>query len=465
VKRLPFVLAATLVVAGCGSAPPVEIPDATPSIPEEWTAADSASAPVAWWDSFEDERLETLVREALLQNPDMVAAAARLDAAAALARIAGADIWPQVSAGGRAARQQQASFIFSPPRDFRSTSYGVSLDVAWEIDLWGRLRNQKSAAAADLQAAAAEYHGARLSLAGQTIKAWFAVVESTRQVELAEETVASYRRTAANVRSRYEAGVRPALDLRLTLVDRANAESFLLLRKQLLDRARRQLEVLIGRYPAGIVAVDGELSPPPRDIPAGLPADLLVRRPDLVAAERRLAAANRRTSASRRALLPRLSLTAAGGATSEELGNLLQGDFTVWSLVGNLVQPLFQGGRLRAQVDLSEAIEDQALAAWASTVLVACAEVEIALEAERSLAAQETVLTEAAAQARAAHELAESRYQSGLDDVITLLAAQRSAVTAETRLLEVRRLRLDGRVDLHLALGGGLEPENEENES
>ncbi len=450
-----------VILGGCGSAPPVEIPDTTPEMPPEWTAADSSSAPTEWWDSFDDDRLEEVVAEALRQNPDLTAAAARLDAAAAQARIAGADLWPQVSAGAGGTEQElTAAFLPGAPK-IRSSSYGVSLDIAWEVDLWGRLANQKSAVAADFQAAAADYHGARLSLAGQTIKAWFAVVEATRQAELARQTVASYERTIRNVRSRYETGVRPAVDLRLALVEQAKAQAFLELRLQLLDRSLRQLEVLLGRYPAAAVEVDGDLTPPPRNVPAGLPADLLVRRPDLIAAERRLAAANRRTKSSQRALLPRLSLTASGGTSSNQLGDLLDGDFSVWSLVGNLVQPIFQGGRLRAQVDLSEAFEDQELANWVGLVLGACAEVENALESERALAAREAALTEAATQARAAHDLAQSRYQSGLDDVITLLTAQRSAVTAETSLLEVRRLRLDSRVDLHLALGGSLESEDD----
>jgi NodT family efflux transporter outer membrane factor (OMF) lipoprotein len=450
-----------VILGGCGSAPPVEIPDTTPEMPPEWTAADSSSAPTEWWDSFDDDRLEEVVAEALRQNPDLTAAAARLDAAAAQARIAGADLWPQVSAGAGGTEQELTAVFLPGAPKIRSSSYGVSLDIAWEVDLWGRLANQKSAVAADFQAAAADYNGARLSLAGQTIKAWFAVVEATRQAELARQTVASYERTIRNVRSRYETGVRPAVDLRLALVEQAKAQAFLELRLQLLDRSLRQLEVLLGRYPAAAVEVDGDLTPPPRNVPAGLPADLLVRRPDLIAAERRLAAANRRTKSSQRALLPRLSLTASGGTSSNQLGDLLDGDFSVWSLVGNLVQPIFQGGRLRAQVDLSEAFEDQELANWVGLVLGACAEVENALESERALAAREAALTEAATQARAAHDLAQSRYQSGLDDVITLLTAQRSAVTAETSLLEVRRLRLDSRVDLHLALGGSLESEDD----
>ena len=193
-----------------------------------------------------------------------------------------------------------------------------------------------------------------------------------------------------------------------------------------------------------------------------MPSDLLARRPDLIAAERRLAAAERRVTVSKRALLPRLSLTASGGRSSDQLGDLLDGNFSVWSLAGNLLQPLFQGGRLRAQVDRSEAIAYGEFAIWAQSVLSACGEVEALLTAEVNLRAEEIAQRTAAEQARAAHVLAQSRYESGLDDVITLLAAQRLAAQAESRLLEVRRTRLLTRVDLHLALGGDFDPVPEE---
>jgi NodT family efflux transporter outer membrane factor (OMF) lipoprotein len=448
-----------LLLVGCGGAPPVERPDLRAELPETWTRDVPEAAPEPWWASFDDPHLRAVVDEALLHNLDLQAAAARLEAAGAEARIAGADIWPQVSAGGSAVRQQQV-FTFFPGGLLKNlnNTYGVSLDVSWEVDLWGRLRTQRSAAAADLQAAVADYRGARLSIAAQAMKAWFAAVEAQRQLDLAEETATSFAGTTRTIRDRYETGVRSSLDLRLAMVDEANARTELEARRQAADRAVRQLEILLGRYPSRTMDVGADLAEPLSDVPAGLPADLLARRPDLVAAERRLAASDRRHSQSKRALLPRLTLTASGGRTGAELEDLLDGDFTVWSLAAGLLQPIFQGGRLRAQVARAGALSDAAVAEYANRVLEACAEVETLLTAERSLREQEAAQALAAEQAAAARDLARDRYESGLDDVIPLLSAQRAAAQAQARLLDVRRRRLDARVDLHLALGGDFDP-------
>jgi outer membrane protein TolC len=224
----------------------------------------------------------------------------------------------------------------------------------------------------------------------------------------------------------------------------------------MLDRALRQLELLLGRYPSARIKTGDELPTIKSAVPAGLPADLIARRPDLVAADRRLAAADRRLAQSRRALLPSISLTASTGRSSGELGDLLDGNFSVWNLIGNISQPLLQGGRLRAGVDLSQAGLDQALASYAQSALRAYAEVEQALAGEEFLTNQEKALKTATSEALAARTLAEERYAKGLSDLITLLDAQRRAFDAKSRLLSVQRMRLDGRIDLYLALGGGF---------
>ena len=268
----------------------------------------------------------------------------------------------------------------------------------------------------------------------------------------------NYRLSSERIRERYDRGLRPSLDLRLTLSNLAVAEALLHQRRRQLDAMRRQLELLLGRYPAATVELSRELPPAPPRIPVGLPAELVGRRPDLAAAERRLAASASRLAASRAALYPHIGLTASGGRSSDELNDLLDGDFSVWNLVGNLTLPLFQGGRLRAAVDLAKAGSEQALAIYASSALKAYAEVESTLAAEGFLVQQEQALQEAARQARAARGLAQDRYDTGLTDLITVLESQRRAFEAESQLLAVRRQRLEARIDLHLALGGGFEP-------
>ena len=338
-----------------------------------------------------------------------------------------------------------------------STNYGVSLDVSWEIDLWGRLRNTARAALADLQASAADLRGAQLSIAGQTTKAWFAIAEAQQQIDLSSQTVQSFRSSAEQVRERFEAGIRPALDLRLALLNLSNAEAQLQQRRQQFDVATRQLELLLGQYADGVFDTPAQLPEITPVVPAGLPADLVARRPDLVAAERELTAFLVRADVARTDLLPGFSLTGSTGSATDGLRSLIDGNFGVWSLVGNVVAPLWQGGRLRAQVARAEARGAEALANYANAALTAYAEVETALSAEEFLAERERHLAESTLQARAAERLADERYRAGLETYITVLDSQRSAVNAEADLIAARRTRLENRVDLYLALGGGFE--------
>jgi NodT family efflux transporter outer membrane factor (OMF) lipoprotein len=462
-----IILPAVSGLLGCASAPERQTPDIAVSIPSYWAAADSTAydaipGDTEWWHDFDDARLDALVRESLEQNYNIKAAIARVDQAAAAARIAGADLLPMASAGFQASRRRQNIFGIPIPGTggvitTRTTSYGVSLDTNWELDLWGRIRKGQSAAAAEVEAGWAELASLRLSIASQTVKAWFALVEAGQQVELAEQTVKSYRTSAEYVRARYEEGVRSSLDVRLALANLAGAEALLELRRTILDQTTRQLEILLGRYPGSKITADSVLPKVPRTVPGGLPSDLLIRRPDLLAAERRFAAAEARVSEARRAFFPRLTLTASGGTSSQQLADLTNGDFSVWSIAAGLVQPIFQGGRLIANLSLSNAVSDQALAQYANAILTAFGEVESALFAEQALARRESFLEEATHQSEAARLLAERQYSTGLVDYIIVLETQRRALTSRSEYISIKRERLDARVNLHLALGGGFE--------
>jgi len=309
---------------------------------------------------------------------------------------------------------------------------------------------------ADLQAVQDDFAGARLSLAGQTTKSWLAAAEAAQQVDLARRTVDTWRRSFQQVQYRYEQGVRSPLDVRLARSSLADAEALLEVRLEQQDAAVRQLEILMGRYP-GRELPDPEILPGvPAAIPGGVPSEVVRRRPDLAAAERRLAAADQRFLFARRSLYPRFTLTASGGTASAGLSDLVDGNFSVWSLAGGLFQPLFQGGRLRAAVDAADAGTREALETYVSGVLQAYGEVETALAAEQYLARQVDRLSESSVQSAAARKLAQERYESGLEDYVTVLEAQRRELTSQAALLEVQRLRLVNRVDLYLALGGGF---------
>jgi multidrug efflux system outer membrane protein len=461
-------LAAVVAIASCASAPEYRPPPVEIVAPGMWTAGelDTAAASTGnteWWNDFGVSRLDSLVEEALTNNYDLVTAAARVDQAAAIARITGADKWPQISAGFSGGRRKNILLGIPIPgvKSVYSNSFGVSLDAQWEIDLWGRIRNAESAALAGVEASWADLAGFRLSIAAQTAKAWFALTEARQQAELAEQTVKSFKTSADYVRKRYQQGVRTSLDLRLALSQLAAAEALLEFRQQQLDRTKRQLEILLGRYPGAAITAQADLPPMPNALPGGLPSELLIRRPDLVAAERRYAGTQAKISEARRAFFPRISLTASGGTLSEQVGDLVSGDFSVWSVAAGLTQPIFQGGRLRANLAQSHAVADQALASYAQSLLNAFGDVELAIVAEQRLAKRVAYTQEAADQSVAAQTLAERQYAAGLADYITVLETQRRALNSVSELFTVKRERLEARINLYVALGGGFDLETE----
>ena len=461
---MPLAAAAALG-AGCVTALPVERPEIRVPVPADWTAGEVAGGEIApdWWTDFGDDELSAAIGTVLERNLDLQAAAARLELAAADARVAAAALQPQVQASYSGSRRKQNFVGFPIPgaedRVLSTvfTNQGISLDTTWEVDLWGKLRTSEQAALADLQRSAADLRGAQLSIAGQTAKAWFARAEAQQQVLLSQATVESFGESVDRVRDRFESGVRPALDLRLAMLNLSNAQAQLAQRRQQLDASTRQLEVLLAQYAGGDINPPPNLPAMPAAVPAGVPADLVARRPDLVAAERQVAASEARLRVARRELLPSFSLTANTGTSTNALRSLLNGDFAVWGLVGNVLAPLWQGGRLRAQISRAEAQVAEVLATYVNTALVAYSEVETALAAEEYMADRVVHLTTSVEQARAAERLADERYRTGLDTYITVLDSQRSLFQAESELIAARRLRLENRVDLYLALGGGFE--------
>lgn len=454
-------LPCALWLASCGTAPrPAEVTLPT-GIPATWSsAAAEGTIPDAWWRGFGDPILDACIEQALLGNQDLAAATARMQAALEQARIAGAALAPQLNAGLQPQRSR-VNFLNLPIQtngvpSVTATTFGLNLNLSWELDLWGRLAASESAALADAQAAAADLAAAQLSIVAQTCKAYFATVEARQQVALAQATVATFRAIDDDVRDRFRRGVRPALDAQQSRTSLATAEANIALRQQLLQAALRQLEILLGSYPAGTFDGATEFVATLPEVPAGLPSELLARRPDLLAAERRLAAAGCRVEAARAALLPRLSLTASGGTTSLELDDLVDAGFRVWSLGANLLQPLFTGGALRADVARNEALQREAVAAYGGSLLRAFAEVEGALASDGLLAAQEEAVTRAAMSAVAARDLARERYQFGLTGFIDVVDGQRRAFETESARIVLLRQRIDNRIDLFLALGGGF---------
>ncbi len=455
----------------CASTPSPRQVDIGADVPQNWTSLplESGDVDTLWWQAFQDDQLAALLDEAFERNYDLQIAAANLDAASAQATIAGAGKYPQVSAGASGSRRKQ-NFIGLPIPGAGdgvitnlNNTFGVSLDLSWEVDLWGRIRAEHISAVANVEAARADYEGARLSLAAQVTKSWFAAIEANRQVELSKATVENLELSHEQVSQRYESGVTSSLDYRLSLANLENARATMLQRQSQYDIVVRQLEILLGRYPAAALDVQQGLPSVAGVVPAGLPADIITRRPDLIAAERRWLAGDAAVSAAKRALLPRISLTGSTGTSTEELKDILNGDFSIWSIAGNILQPLFQGGRLRANVKLNKSQAEIAKIRYVQSMLNAFSEIETALANESYLKDREASLRIATEQSLAARELAESQYNRGISDFLSMLETQRSAYNSESLFISARRARLEARIDLYLALGGGFNYDKSDN--
>jgi len=438
-----------LLTTSCATAPERNAIDMTKS-PPQWATVNAPANPIAtqWLSSFADPALSALVKDALNNNYDLKAAAARVDSAREQARIDGAARWPQLFFAAGYRRDALPSS--------ETGAFEALFTMSWEIDVWGRIKAAQQATGQEAEAVAADYHGARLSLAARTAQSYFELLEANLQAEVAEQSIKDRRTIVELVRGRFARGLTRGLDLRLVLTDLANAEAQLAGSRNQVQIVTRRLEVLLGRYPGNRLKNRSALPTPPTALAAGLPSELLTRRPDLIAALSRLQASDSRVESAKKNLLPRITLTAAGGTGSPALTELIDPRAVAWNLAMGLVQPVFTGGRLKAGIRLNEARTEEAFNQYQSTALNAFREVEQALAAEFWLREQEQALKEAVEQTQASRKLAVYSYRQGLIEILTLLDSYRSTLNAQSAHLSVQRQLLSNRIDLYLALGGGV---------
>lgn len=322
-------------------------------LPEHYVSTDAkeGQGPLqleGWTADFQNEAVEALVLEALQNNRNLKVAAARVEEAKALAWIQTGAMLPSVSAGGNGVRSRvNVPDGFGGKNKSLGNAYAASLDLSWEIDLWGKLNNRRRAAGFDYRGQEDTYRAAQLSLSGQVINGWFGLVEAEEQLKLAEETEESFSRAERMVRSRYEQGLRRALDVRLSASNAASAEALTAARREQVKAASTRLEVLLGRYPAGSLSGDGVL--PKLDVQwtDELPSSLLARRPDLSAAHAQAVAAELRGSAALKDMLPSLRLTGSGGYQDGELKDLEDPANLIWSLAGGIINLSFRAALLK----------------------------------------------------------------------------------------------------------------------
>ncbi|MEM9706454.1 MAG: efflux transporter outer membrane subunit [Pseudomonadota bacterium] len=424
-----------------------------PETPRAWAMAQEkiGNVEVGWIASFNDPTLSALVAEAQENNKNLQAAAANVDRARALARQAGAALKPSVTgfAGG-----SEGGGVDGRAGD---SSFEAGLQIDWEIDVWGRIRSGQQAAAASAESAEADYLFTQYSIAAAVAQAYFVSIEAAIQEEIARETMKLLEETTRIVSVQYDNGLANSQDLALTKSDLASSRDTVSNTSGARRDALRAVEVLLGRYPSADLKLADALPETPPAPPAGVPSDILERRPDLIAAERNVAASFNSLDQAKAARLPRFALTSTVGGASTDLSEIFDPKNVAWNVIGNLSAPLFDGGQRQAQVEISTAEQKQAVAAYGQAALDAFSEVESGLDQGVVLNDRVIALQEAVEQAERAYSVARLRYDEGETDLIDVLTIQQRLFTTQSNLASVRRLLLDQRVTLNLALGGDWE--------
>jgi len=399
-----------------------------------------------WVQTFNDPQLNALVDEALAYNTDLRVGATRVEQARLSAKLAGAALWPSVDGMARGGGKVSDG----------SGLTGGAITATWELDLWGRIRYGRAAAAADAASAQADYEFARQAIAATVAKMYMMALEARLQLVTASELLAESEQLVSLADQRLTVGIGDEQDVASA---RGDVEGYRDIVRQLelaLNHAGRGLEAVLGRYPAAAMQFGSPLPTFPGDIPAGLPSELLERRPDVIAAERRVAAAFYRVGEAKAARLPRITLTTGINSISSSLFVLQDRDNPVWSFGAGLLAPLFHGGALKTQVEIRTAEQKQAVAEYAGIGLRAFSDVEEALATELAMRDRERILTTQQVDRQRALDLAQTRYQVGPGDLraveqrLIALQANRAA------LLRVQTEQRVQRINLHLALGGSF---------
>ena len=446
---------------GCRSGVNHSISSLKKMIPDHWETKNNFternSTNGFWLLDFDDPWLDQTVRSAWAENPNITMMAERVIAFGEDAIIAGASLFPAAQADliGTRSKRNLVGFIPNNDTSFTAKSFNSGINISWEIDLWGKLRDHREAVSMRFESTRAGFEAARLSLAAQVAKNWFELVENGMQVNLAEETVQTYEKNRNFVSNRFNQGLASALDDHLSKSSLASARANLNQRKRLMDSKLRSFHILLGRYPSA--ELDRNLSTElPNleliDLPS-TPAKVLENRPDLEAARFQVEASGLELNFARKGLLPSFSIIGGPGSRSEEFEDLLDQRFRTWDIGGSLSQPLLQGGRIQAQTRKAKALRNAAFAEYRSITLKAFGEVESLLSSEGYLIEEEKLLQQASQNALYASDISWERYQNGVEAIFNALDTQRRSFEAKSRFLTTRKERILNRINLYLALG------------
>jgi multidrug efflux system outer membrane protein len=420
-------------------------------------------ANLPWWDLLRDEQLHQLIRMALADNKDLQRAVATVEEFRARALIARSDYFPGMTVSASAPAGRKAQFLF--PAFASPFNYYLLGNLAWEVDLWGRVRRMNEAARADLLSKEENRRAVTIQLVSAVAEAYFTLRQFDLQLDIAKRTLQSWEESVRIAQARLRQGMTSKLDADQFEAERANAAARTAELQRQMVQAENHLSVLLGRRPFAVTrgrSLDEQVVPP--EVPAGLPSELLQRRPDLLVAEQQLAAVTARIGAAKAERFPRITLTGLAGMAHPEL-SLIFSDPSSFGVFGaGLAAPLLNTQVLGFQQEAVEAQSKQALAQYQQAVLTAFREVEDTLVAVQTARVQSESQQQQVTALQSALKLAELRYKGGLANYLDVLVARRNLFEAELALTSTRRLLLASTVQLYKALGGGWSPEPQSTE-
>ncbi|WP_129776400.1 efflux transporter outer membrane subunit [Peristeroidobacter soli] len=466
--RVTLVAAIAAALGGCfvskvdPQKPELPLPDALPQ-----QAAQTSPLPNPWWTLFDDAKLNELIVEAMKHNPDAQIAAARVMEARSYLRIANADRLPTVNLEGNVTRTKQSELSLAeqglenvPGVRTTQTGYTVQGTVAYELDLWGKYQRASESARAQLLNSEYGREATKLSLTGEVARTYYSLIAAAEQLARGRDTLKSREEASDLEKLRYESGESDEFTFKRAEADAAATRVSTRQLELQVVQFTNALGALLGRSPKALVdeaiSVQGVNLPSSVQLPAALPSAVLSQRPDIGAAEAALNASAADIGVARAQLFPSISITGAYGSASPELDSLFTGPAKIWSATGGILQPIFQGGRLRANVSRAEAVREQRKSEYARTVQQAFREVLDSLQGQTLIAGVREANDQQVAALSRATELAELRYAQGDISYLELLDVRRGLYQAQIDLVAARRDALLNTIDLALAVGGGL---------
>lgn len=457
-KRLICVVVLGFLIAGCKLGPDyVRPPVKSPEAWREKSKTDSTLANLPWWELFKDETLQGLIKTALAENKNAGIALERIEEARAQLGIAKADYYPEVRGTGAAAAVDPSDKTF--PRETESKTSGYYLlkaDVSWELDFFGRVRRANEAQRAILLGTEDAYRSTVILLVSEVARVYTELRGLDLELEIAQRTLKSRQEYVDLAKLRFDGGVTPELDWRQAEAEYYRTQAIVFDLEKQIRIAENALSVLLGRPPAdiprGLTIQDQMILP---EVPAGLPSDLLERRPDILAAEQLLVAENARIGEAKALMFPSISLTGSYGVVSRDLSSLISSAAQTWNIVPSLVQTIFDAGRNKNRVRAQESRQKQALLSYQQAILLSFQDVEDALVSYTKFGEERTSQGERVRALRQVLTLSEARYKGGVAAYLEVLDAQRSLFGAELDEVDTMRAHIDSLVRVYKALGGG----------